>query len=247
MTHLHVPDGVLPWWLWLSGLVLAVVVLLAVSGRHRHHRRDRLALLGAFSALMLAAMSLPLGPLGYHLSLAPALGILLGGGLAYIAACVVNLILALFGHGGLTVVGLNALVTGASAALAGGAYRLLARRTSLFWASSLGTVAGLLGGMVLWLAVVGVAGLSPNPGHETHVHLERTAAVAEAWTRLGRFALLSLPFWLVGIAAEALVSAGIVTFLAKVSPGLLTAAGEGGAGGGDAGSVSAPSAPRRER
>jgi cobalt/nickel transport system permease protein len=228
VTHLHIPDGVLPWWLWGAGLALAALLLAIVSRRHRDDRRDRLALLGAFSALMLAAMALPLGPLGYHLSLAPLLGILLGGGLAFVGACVVNVILALFGHGGITVVGLNALVAGASAALAAAAYRGLSRRTGIFAAAAIATVVGLCGALVLWLAVVGVAGLAPNPGHAGHAHLAGAAApwagpaaMAQARVRLARFALLSMPFWLAGMAAEALVCGGVVSFLAKVSPALL--------------------------
>jgi hypothetical protein len=66
--------------------------------------------------------------------------------------------------------------------------------------------------------VVGVAGLAPNPGHAGHAPL---AAAADAWTRLGRLALLSSPFWLLGMVTESLVSAGVVSFLATVSPGLL--------------------------
>jgi cobalt/nickel transport system permease protein len=225
VTHLHIPDGVLPWWLWVGGAAVAAVLLAAVSRRHRHDRRDRLALLGAFCALMLAAMSLPLGPLGYHLSLAPLLGILLGGGLAFVGAFVANVILALFGHGGITVVGLNTLITGASAALAGAAYRGLARRGGPFRAAALATVAGLGAALVLWLAVVAVAGLTPNPGHAAHAHLASGAAgaggAAAARTRLVRFAALSAPVWLIGIVAEALVCGGVVSFLAKVSPGLL--------------------------
>ena len=27
MTHMHIPDGVLPVWLWLSGFLLMVLVL----------------------------------------------------------------------------------------------------------------------------------------------------------------------------------------------------------------------------
>jgi len=224
VTHLHIPDGVLPWWLWVGGAAVAAVLLAAVSRRHRHDRRDRLALLGAFCALMLAAMSLPLGPLGYHLSLAPLLGILLGSGLAFVGAFVANVILALFGHGGVTVIGLNALVTGASAAVAGVAYRRLAGRGGPFRAAALATVAGLAAALVLWLGVVAVAGLTPNPGHAEHAHLAGAAGAggaAAARERLVRFAVLSLPLWLLGIAAEALVCGGVVSFLAKVSPGLL--------------------------
>src|SRR5882672_4121475 len=88
MTHLHIGDGVLPAWLWASGLGLALVLAGLASYAHRHDRADRLALLSALSAVMLAAMSVPLGPFG-HLSLAPLVGILLGPGLGFLAALVV--------------------------------------------------------------------------------------------------------------------------------------------------------------
>jgi cobalt/nickel transport system permease protein len=241
VTHLHLPDGALPWWLWAPGLVAAALLLVIISRRHRHDRRDRLALIGSLSALMLAAMSLPLGPLGYHLSLAPVVGIVLGGGLAFVAACVVNTVLALLGHGGITVVGLNAIVTGTAAALGGAAYRALAWRLRPFWAAAWGAVAGMAGSLVLWLVIVGVAGTTPNPGfdaHEAHGHARALAGAAgagpgtaaEAWTRLARVSVLSLPFWMLGTLTEALVAGGVIGFLARVKPDLLARPAVPGAG-----------------
>jgi ABC-type Co2+ transport system permease subunit len=188
---------------------------------------------------MLAAMALPLGPFGYHASLAPAVGIVLGGGLAFLAACVVNGALALLGHGGFTVVGWNALITGTAAAVSAFVYPKLARRRPPFWAAAWASTAGMVAAIVPWLVVVGIASTTPNPSAErsaqrtqdAHGHAEEGLAVpgepgAEsrwdlAGRRLLRFALLSLPFWVVGTIAEALLAGGVVSFLARVDPSLL--------------------------
>jgi cobalt/nickel transport system permease protein len=227
VTHLHLPDGAVPWWLWVPGMVVAALLLWIVSRRHRKDRRDRLALVGALSALMLAAMALPLGPLGYHLSLAPVVGILLGGGLAYVASCVVNGILALLGHGGVTVIGLNALVTGIAAALSSRTYRIVSRRFRPFLAAGIASTVGMIGSLAAWLVVVGIASTTPNPagafGTEVWPHGGGLGISPGelAWHRLGRLAALSIPFWILGTLAEGLVAGGIVRFLARVHPSLL--------------------------
>ena len=235
MTHLHLPDGALPWWLWLPGLVVAGVVLWAVSRRHRHDGADRLALLATMSALMLAAMTVPLGPLGYHLSLAPVVGMLLGSGLAFVAAAVVNGILALLGHGGISVVGINILILGTAASLGRWIYLWLAPRRGTVWAAALAATVAHAGALLVYLAVVGAAGVAPNPG-VAHAHeIVAAGAVAdgailwrEVLTRLGKFALLSLPFWIVGTVIESLVAGGIMGFIARVSPSLLPLSGARG-------------------
>lgn len=231
MSHLHLPDGALPWWLWVSGVVLSALLLWIISRRHRDDRSDRLALVGALSALMLAAMALPLGPLGYHLSLAPLVGMLLGGGLAFVSACVVNAILALLGHGGFTVVGVNSLITGLAAALGSRTYRLLARRATPFWAGAAASVVGMVGSLAAWLLVVGIASATPGPeemrqahrGHDVEDVVLPRSDRGIAWERFGRLVLLSLPFWLVGTLAEAVVGGATIGFLARVNPSLLPA------------------------
>jgi cobalt/nickel transport system permease protein len=230
VSHLHLPDGVLPWWLWVSGFLVAGVLLAIISRRHREDRSDRLALVGALSALMLAAMALPLGPLGYHLSLAPLVGMLLGGGLGFVSACVVNAILAMLGHGGVTVIGLNALITGLAAALASRTYRMLAHRARPFWAAAIAAVTGLVGSLAAWLLVVGIASTTPGPAEfraESRHDVEDVVLPRDthgiAWQRFGRLVALSLPFWIVGTLAEAAVAGGTVQFLTRVNPSLLPA------------------------
>jgi len=118
MTHLHIPDGILPVWLWISGLVLMMLVLAACIYRLRGmDRRIKVPLLGVLSAAMLVAMtsrSFPwptISTFGRHRHPArPVAGVR--------AAFIVNLMLALLGHGGITVMGLNTLLLGPRRCLA---------------------------------------------------------------------------------------------------------------------------------
>jgi cobalt/nickel transport system permease protein len=222
MTHLHIADGVLPVPLWLAGLLLAGGIVALVSFRHRNDRADRLALLGALAAVMLAAMAVPLGPFG-HLGFAPVVGILLGPGLGFVAALLVNAILALLGHGGITVVGLNACVLGAGTALARPLYRAARARFAPGRSAAIAAVgSGLASVLALWV-VLALAGLEPaalaaaEAGHDAGAGHEVHAAVAST----ARFFALASPFWALGLAGEAVLSALAVGFVARVQPGLL--------------------------
>jgi cobalt/nickel transport system permease protein len=163
---------------------------------------------------MLAAMAIPLGPLEVHVTLAGPVGVLLGGAGAFQVVFVVSVILALMGHGGLTVVGLNALVLGAAAAAAVPVYRALATRLAPAWSLAVATGVSQVVGGAMWLVVVGLGmWLGAGTGD--------AAARPVADTRLGVFAAVSLPFWLLGLAVETLVAFGLGRFLARVQPGLL--------------------------
>jgi cobalt/nickel transport system permease protein len=212
VSHLHIPDGVLPAWLWAAGLVVALIVLAwprraadAASPRGRRAIANQ----GAMGGLVLAAMTLPLGPLDLHVTLAGPVGILIGGRAAFETGFVVNAILALMGHGGITVVGLNALVFGVAAGVASSAYAALAPRAGAAAAMAWATAAGQAIAGVIWLALAltGVETAHPHAGAE-HAHG-------------GRLAGLALPLWAAGVAAEALVAFGIGRFLARVHPALL--------------------------
>jgi len=113
MTHLHIPDGVLPAWLWLggAGVAAALIALAARIASGRDFRR-RLPLLSIAAAFMVVSMSVPVIPAVYNVQLAAVVGIILGPALGVIAAFIVNLLLALVGHGGITIVGLNTLILG---------------------------------------------------------------------------------------------------------------------------------------
>ena len=113
MTHMHIPDFVLPVWLWVSGFVVMAAALWVSLVRLRSMDKKReIPLLGAISAAMIVAMSLEILPIAYHINLSVVAGILLGPSLGFVAAFIVNLMLALLGHGGVSVIGLNTLLLG---------------------------------------------------------------------------------------------------------------------------------------
>ena len=212
MSHLHIPDGLLPVWLWAGGLGLSLLLLARASRIARDQSPQRIAYQGALGGLMLAAMTIPLGPLEFHLTLAGPVGVLLGGAGAFQVAFVVSAILALMGHGGLSVVGLNALILGAGAAVACRAYRLVSRWLAPAPSLALGTLAGQAVSGASWFAVVwlgmrlGVGSLLPG---------------AAPGARHGAIAALVLPLWIAAFVVEALVAYGLGRFLARVQPGLL--------------------------
>lgn len=211
MTHLHIADGVLPPWLWLSGLALAALFAGIASYLHRHDRPDRLTLMAALGAVMLLAMSVPIGPL-VHLSFAPMVGILLGPGLGFLAALLVNATLALLGHGGLTVVGLNALVLGAALVPARPLYVLLRKRLAPGRAGAFAAVLSLAVSVAALYVVVALA----NRGDAGVLLADEHGARAT-----GRFVLFSSPFWILATVAEALVTSSVLSFLSRVRPELL--------------------------
>ena len=114
VSHIHIPDGVLPLWLVIAGWIGAgALVALAVRRASAEETRRRVPLVGAMAALMLVGMSSEIIPIAYHINLTVLAGILLGPWLSIITALVVDVMLALIGHGGVTVVGLNTLVISA--------------------------------------------------------------------------------------------------------------------------------------
>jgi cobalt/nickel transport system permease protein len=216
MTHLHIADGVLPIWLWLAGLVIAAACAGVASFRHRNDRPDRLTLLAALCAVMLAAMSVPIGPLG-HLSFAPMVGILLGPGLGFVAALLVNGTLALLGHGGITVVGLNTCILGAAMVTARPAYRLLRRRLAPGRAGALAAVVALTVSVAALCLVIALATRGSGPAGAVLASDPDLPGMKAT----GRFVLFSSPFWVIAIVAEALVTSSVLSFLARVRPELL--------------------------
>src|SRR4030067_299949 len=110
MSHIHLPDGVLPIWLWVAGFIGAVLVGVILLKLHKKEDLSRrLPLLGMMAAVMVLGASVEIVPIAYHINLTVISGILLGPSLIFLATLVVNVILALFGHGGITVLGLNTL------------------------------------------------------------------------------------------------------------------------------------------
>lgn len=209
MSHLHIPDGILPPWFWGAGLAVALLLLARASRLARDASPQRIAYQSALGALMLAAMAIPLGPFEYHLTLAGPMGVLLGGAGAFQVAFVVSVILAFMGHGGLTVVGLNALILGAAATLAHQTFVAIPRLKPAL-ALALATAVGQAFAGTLWLGIVAWAMRldAPRPQGGEMAHLAPIAAVG-------------IPLWLIGIVAESVVAFGIGRFLGRVRPELL--------------------------
>ena len=221
MSHLHIPDGVLPVWLWGPAWLVTVVILIAVWRTQRDRTPQRIAYEGALGALMLAAMAMevPFGPLEYHLTLAGPVGILLGPAGAFQAAFIASAVLAFIGHGGLTLIGLNALLVGTAAGLSALAYHGLKQTRPGAGAIAAATAIGHSGSGIAWLVLVLVS-----------ARMRATDLGLETGGRLGLMSGVAIPMVLFGVLAESAVAFGLARFILKVRPDLLpgtVAASEG--------------------
>lgn len=244
MSHIHIPDGILPLWLVAIGWV-AMAILLAVAVRKTASATDRrrVPLIGAVGALMLVGMSSEIVPIAYHINLTVVAGILLGPWLSPITAVVVVSMLALVGHGGITVIGLNTLVITTEMVLGWAAFRVLvralgARRAG--WAAAVATVLALAVSTTALVGIVALAG-APAAARESgafdpasmsfrglldeglagNVFLSGKEEAAPRGTSVARFAVMVYTLGLIGWILEALISALIVGFIGRVRPGLL--------------------------
>jgi cobalt/nickel transport system permease protein len=246
MSHIHIPDGVLPLWLVALGWVVAAVIVgIAVRRSSRADLGRRVPLLGAVSALMLVAMSSEVIPIAYHINLTIVAGILLGPELSVVAAAVVVTLLALLGHGGVTVIGLNVTVIATEMVVGGLAFRGLLRmlgRPRASWAAGVATVLTLALTTTMLVGIVWVGGagaatrehgaLDPatlrfgNPlsgGVFTNaiVAPESAPAPVEAPLSVGRFALMVYTLGSLGWVLEALITGGIIGYAARIRPSLV--------------------------
>jgi cobalt/nickel transport system permease protein len=210
MSHLHLPDGVLPWTVWAPAWLLAIAMLALAAWVSRHAAPQQIAYRGTLGALVLAAMTLtlPLGPFEYHLSLLGVLGVLAGPAGAYEALFVVSAILAFAGHGGLTVIGLNVLVLGAGAAIARPVHVALAPRIGLAKALAVAAAASQAVAGTVWSLVMLAS-------------LQRLPSEFGRGATLGWIAAAMALMWIVGVTVETLVALGLGRFLVRVKPDLL--------------------------
>lgn len=253
MSHIHIPDGVLPLWLWGSGWLLALV-LVSVAARlsERSDVRRKVPLLGVVSALMLVAMSTEVIPIAYHVNLTVIAGALLGPVLSVIAAFIVEVVLAMLGHGGVTVIGLNTLIVAAEMivgwALFRGLVRVLGRR-HVRPAAAISTVLALALSTTALVGIVWIGGtaattretgaLDPstlrfeNPfsqggvsvglfsGGEDHGDPAEEPGTPSTNLDVGRFAAVVYTLGPLGWLLEALVTAAVLGYVARVRPTLV--------------------------
>ena len=224
MTHMHIPDGILPVWLWASGfLIMACLLAFSLYRLRGMDMKKKIPLLGVLSAVMLVSMSLEIIPIAYHLNLSVATGILLGPSLGFVAAVIVNLMLAFLGHGGITVIGLNTILLGAEAMLGHTFFYFLTKRLSTYWRAALATVLALFLVSLLLITIVGISHIDPQTyrhehGHESGLESGHDAAVPASLTT---FAVIVLSLGVIGWIIEGAITGAVIRFISQVRPDLL--------------------------
>lgn len=227
MTHLHLPDGVIPWpWLLLGFALTALLVVWAGRRIPAADLAARVPRVAVIAALMILGMSVPLGFIPFHMNLTVLAGILLGPWLGFVSGVAVNVILGLMGHGGLTVVGLNSLITGAEILLGALLFRALWRR---FSAPAAGASATIITLVVSFFLIVSAASLASGDLHalveaeDEHGHAAQTQAGADEHEDEGivAFAAAVSPVFAAGVAIESVVVAAVTGYLARVRPEFL--------------------------
>ena len=233
MSHLHIPDGIInPVWLIIGFIIMGLVIGFSLFMLRKESAQKLVPRIGIMSAVMLLGMSVPLGFIGYHLNLSVLTGIILGPWAGFISAFIVNLILALMGHGGVTVIGLNSLIIG-SEAIFGFLFFKVFRH--LFKIKVSAFVAAFLVLALSTLLMIGIVGITQiNPGefihhheynHQTHLeeHEHQTSSHEEqVKISLARFTKIIIPLAFIGWVIEGLVTSAIVGFIDKVRPDLLS-------------------------
>lgn len=218
MSHLHIPDGVLPPVLWLIGLVVTLLLTGLSVFASRRAGPQLIAYQSALGGLMLAVMAIPVPVAGFHycMTLAGPVGVLLGWSSAVQVSLVVTVILALLGQGGFTVIGLNAFVLTLSAVAARWLYLRMVTRLGPARSMAIATAISQLLSTAAWVAILS-ASVRLRPGallnHEVMDTLQ--------FVQVGLLATLLLPSLAAAVAVEALLAYGLGGFLGRVRPDLL--------------------------
>jgi cobalt/nickel transport system permease protein len=232
MSHIHIPDGVLPLWLVIAGWVVTLGILSFCVKRVRGvSLGQKLPLIGVVSALMIVGMTLEIVPIAYHINLSVIAGIVLGPALGFIAVFIVDLIVAMFGHGGITAVGLNTLIVGAEVVL--GFYLFRALRNSKLSAgpsAALATVFSLILSTSLMIGVVYVSEINAekipyiDKKHKEEITspvLDEGEAVITNRVNIGAFAKMVFFLGAFGWILEAVITGFVIRYVSRVRPDLI--------------------------
>lgn len=209
---MHIPDGMLPLPVTLGGYIAAAAVTAycAHKIKQRGDPREQIpkASLLAAAFFTVSLIHIPIPPTSVHLIMAGLLGVVLGY-FAFPAIMVALFFQAvMFGHGGLTTLGINGIVIGLPALLAAALFRLRplpapSTAQTAFWGLAAGAGATLA--TVLLFTLFLYTSIPP--------HLDATAERAAIMT----LALAHIPV----VVIEGIVTAMVAVFLQKNKPQLL--------------------------
>lgn len=236
MSHIHLPDGILPVWLWVTGFVVAIALAFFLFRLiKKKDLAKRLPLLGMMSAAMVLGASVEIVPIAYHINLTVISGILLGPSLIFLATFVVNVILALFGHGGITVIGLNTVILSIEGIFGFLFFRLLWNVLKRLTAGAfLATVLAL---SLSTFSMIGVVGLGVSH-YEELIHKDEGHGIFEfkllkehdqhhgegkerGGVHFGRFVSIVLPLAFLGWILEGIIATLILRYIYRLRPDLL--------------------------
>lgn len=236
MSHIHLPDGVLPLWLWASGYIVVFLIggiIFLFKGKRDLKRR--LPLLGMMAGIMVLGSSVEIVPIAYHVNLTSISGILLGPSLIFMATFLVNVILALFGHGGVTVIGLNTLILSFEGIFAYIFFRIFWKGLKrLIPATFIATFLALL---LSTISMIGVIGLGV-PHYEELIHRDNKGFLEFKLLgdreeehgveyrgdeiNLKRFIAIVLPFSFIGWLLEGIITSLIARYIYRLRPDLMS-------------------------
>ena len=211
---MHIPDGILPVPVSAAGYAATAAVTwysLRKIGQKEDPRQDipKASLLTA-AFFVVSLIHIPVPPTSVHLILSGLMGVLLG----YYAfpAILIGLFFqaVMFGHGGLTTLGVNAIIMGLPAIVAAYIFRLrrLGKKEGLYKDGTFGFIAGFvaLGLSVAMFVVILITWLPTD----LNTAVERSAIFT--------LAIAHLPLMLI----EGVITAFIVIFLRRVRPAMLS-------------------------
>lgn len=235
MSHIHIPDGIVPSYLWITGYVITFIIMIILFRKNRYdHLRKKVPLCALMSAIMLISMSIPLGFLPVHIGLAVLSGIILGPSLGFVSVFTVNLILALTGHGGITIVGINTLILGAEVIIGYYIYMLLSKRIKIFISSFVSVFIAVAVSLTLMFGLMYTTGnhlYAFSQVSHTHEHIDEDHEDHEDHEEhedinhidyMGLTGISALMIILLsGLIIEALATGLITGFLTKVRPDIL--------------------------
>ena len=186
------------------------------------------------AAAMILGASVEIIPIAYHVNLTVISGILLGPSLILLATFVTNTILAMFGHGGITVIGLNSLIFSIEGILGYFLFHLFWRMTRRVPLS--GFLATFLSLIVSTSSMIGIVSLGVSH-YEQLIHQEGKGIIGfefgkekesspqesgpEKDVNLKRFVMILLPFTFIGWILEGVITSLIARYIHKLRPDLL--------------------------
>jgi len=195
----HISDGVLSGEVLAAGWIVTIAVLALTLRKLKAEEIPKLSLITA-AFFVASLIHIPVGPTSVHLIMNGLAGVTLGS-LAFISIFIGLVLQAfLFGHGGITVIGVNAMNMGLSALAAYAIFRLGNKKKR----AQISLMGGLAGGVAVALAVILTALVLLLTGEEF------TGVIVA-------LLIAHIPI----IIIESIVIGSIIAFLLRVKPEML--------------------------